>query len=47
VAAEEKSVDDIRQGYDQKIKEVEAKRDELEDRIDDYIYHHDREVDDF
>ena len=40
-----KSVDDIRKEYDVKLKKVEEKRDKLEERIDDYIYKHQKEQD--
>lgn len=43
--AEQKSIDDIKKEYDEKIKAVEARRDALEDKIDDYIDKYNRDLD--
>lgn len=47
VAAEQKSIDDIKKEYDEKIKVVEARRDALEDKIDDYIDKYNRDLDNY
>jgi hypothetical protein len=43
--AEQRSVDDIKKEYDERIKAVEARRDALEDKIDDYFDKYYRDVD--
>lgn len=40
-------MEDIKKEYEEKIKGVEARRDALEDKIDDYVDKHSREVDDY
>lgn len=44
---EQRTVEDIKAEYDIKIKAIEAKRDKLEEKIDDYVDKHIREVDDY
>lgn len=44
---EARTVEDIKAEYDVKIKQVEAKRDKLEDRIDQYIDKHYKERDNY
>jgi regulator of replication initiation timing len=43
--AEQRSVEEIKKEYDDRIKALEARRDALEDAIDDYLDKHSREVD--
>lgn len=47
IVAEQKTVEQIKLEYDEKIKAVDAKRDALEDRIDDYIDKFNRDYDDY